>query len=80
MNGIPADSILPYPKEGQEDGWDKIDHELLSMLDHVLLTYKGDPGRVYLTGLSTGGFGVVYRSHVSRTIRCHSANQCIRTS
>ncbi|MBK8279533.1 MAG: alpha/beta hydrolase [Saprospiraceae bacterium] len=60
MNGIPADSILPYPKEGQEDGWDKIDHELLSMLDHVLLTYKGDPGRVYLTGLSTGGFGVWY--------------------
>lgn len=60
MNGIVSDSDLPYEKEGQEDGWNRIEHELLGMVDSTLENFKGDKDRVYLTGLSTGGFGVWY--------------------
>lgn len=60
MNGIVSDTNLPYEKEGQEDGWNKIENELLGMLDNVNENFKGDSERTYLTGLSTGGFGVWY--------------------
>lgn len=60
MNGIVSNADLPYEKEGQEDGWNKIENELLSMLDNVNANFKGDSERTYLTGLSTGGFGVWY--------------------
>ena len=35
--------------------WDN--NTLLALLDHILHTYRVDPKRVYLTGLSMGGFG-----------------------
>jgi predicted peptidase len=61
MAGSIPNPALPYPsKEGQEDGWNKIEHELLAMLSHVQKHYKADTTRTYLTGLSTGGFGVWY--------------------
>ncbi len=60
MDGIQGDTLLPYDKEGQEDGWNLIENEVLSMLDNVIDEFKGDSNRVYLTGLSTGGFGVWY--------------------
>lgn len=60
MGGVTADAELPYPKEGQEDGWNKIEHEVLAMLQNVTDNFKGDSERVYLTGLSTGGFGAWY--------------------
>ncbi len=60
MDGTPSDSEMPYEKEGQEYGWNMIEHELLAMVDHVTGDFKGDKDRVYLTGLSTGGFGVWY--------------------
>ena len=41
-------------------GWNTIADEVMSMVDHVLATYKGDPKRVYLTGLSYGGIGTWY--------------------
>lgn len=53
----PVDS-LPYvtlPK-----GWDLIEEDLLHMIGHVLADYHGDGDRVYLTGLSYGGFGTWY--------------------
>lgn len=39
------------------NGWEKVDIDLISILDQVLSEYKADPDRVYLTGLSYGGFG-----------------------
>ena len=53
----PIDS-LPYitlPK-----GWDLIETDLMNMIDHVLTNYQADANRVYLTGLSYGGFGTWY--------------------
>ena len=38
-------------------GWNTIEDELMAMIDRTLATCKGDPKRVYLTGLSYGGFG-----------------------
>jgi len=41
-------------------GWNTIADEVMGMVDHVLTTYKGDPKRIYLTGLSYGGMGTWY--------------------
>ena len=41
-------------------GWNTIENELMGMVDTVLAKYKGDPKRVYLTGLSYGGTGTWY--------------------
>jgi predicted peptidase len=41
-------------------GWNTIADEVMGMVDKVLSTYKGDPKRVYLTGLSYGGMGTWY--------------------
>jgi len=46
-------------------GWDRVDEELISMLDTVLTStvltsFRTDPNRVYLTGLSMGGFGTFH--------------------
>lgn len=41
-------------------GWNTIADEVMGMVEHVLTHCKGDPRRVYLTGLSYGGFGTWY--------------------
>ena len=41
-------------------GWNTIADEVMAMVDQVLAAYKGDPRRVYLTGLSYGGMGTWY--------------------
>ena len=43
-----------------ETGWRKTDPDVISILDSVLQNYHADKGRVYLTGLSSGGFGTWY--------------------
>jgi predicted peptidase len=60
MEGVPADPKMPFGLDGTEEGWSMIEAELLAMLDRTLADFKGDPARVYLTGLSTGGFGTWY--------------------
>jgi predicted peptidase len=39
------------------EGWDLVAPDLLAMVDAALGEYRGDPDRVYLTGLSYGGYG-----------------------
>jgi predicted peptidase len=46
------------PIEGPPSGWNLHATELIGMVDTVIEKYRGDPRRVYLTGLSYGGFGV----------------------
>lgn len=41
-------------------GWNTMADEVMGMVDTVLAKYKGDPHRVYLTGLSSGGLGTWY--------------------
>ncbi|AOS44406.1 Alpha/beta hydrolase family protein [Lacunisphaera limnophila] len=46
--------------ESNPRGWNVLADEVMSQLDRVMAEYKGDPQRVYLTGISLGGFGTWY--------------------
>jgi predicted peptidase len=46
--------------ETRRNGWNTMADDVIANLDHVLAKYKGDPKRVYLTGISLGGFGTWY--------------------
>jgi predicted peptidase len=50
----------PWGELGPPDGWWKCEDDLLAILDEVLRDYRGDPHRVYLTGVSYGGYGTFY--------------------
>jgi predicted peptidase len=59
MAAKPAE-VSPLDPEGPPDGWPRIEADLLAILDQAQATYRTDPARVYLTGLSYGGFGTWY--------------------
>jgi predicted peptidase len=51
----------PFSASGQlPNGWNRIDEELIGMLDKVLKKFRANPNRVYLTGVSYGGFGTFH--------------------
>jgi len=60
MQGKGIETKLPDDARGPVDGWFEIEDELIAMVDRTLKDFKGDPKRVYLTGLSYGGFGAWY--------------------
>ena len=60
MDGATPASELPLGPEGPPDGWPRREGYLLAILDETLARYRVDPDRVYLTGLSYGGFGTWY--------------------
>ena len=41
-------------------GWEQVEEDLLTIVTKVLKDYRADPERLYLTGLSYGGFGTWY--------------------
>ena len=47
--------VIVSPQCPKREGWKA--EKLSKLLDHILATTKADPERVYLTGLSLGGFG-----------------------
>lgn len=57
MAGAKARRRLPLGPEGPPKGWPLREEDLLKVLDQTLRKYDADPRRVYLTGLSYGGFG-----------------------
>jgi predicted peptidase len=46
-----------WGRDGAPGGWQLCETELLGMVDTTLRDYRADPDRVYLTGLSYGGYG-----------------------
>ncbi len=60
MRGAVAAETLPVDEVLTTTGWRKTDPDLMSILDSVLLNYRADKNRVYLTGASMGGFGTWY--------------------
>lgn len=60
MNGAEAPDSIPFPPEGPPEGWYRLEDDLLDIMDLVLETHHADPDRVYLTGISYGGFGTWY--------------------
>ncbi len=60
MAGAVPDADLPFGPEGPPNGWPEREQDLLTILDQVAREYRTDPGRVYLTGLSYGGYGTWY--------------------
>ena len=60
MSGTVRDDKLPDGPEGPVDGWNLIADEVASMVDRTVRDFRGDGKRVYLTGLSYGGFGAWY--------------------
>jgi len=59
MGAVAADSF-PSGERLLNDGWNRIEDDLLTMLDLVQANYQADENRVYLSGLSYGGFGTWY--------------------
>lgn len=55
--GLPANNELAFAPAGPPEGWSEMEAEVMAMVDATLRDFRGDPGRVYLTGLSYGGFG-----------------------
>jgi predicted peptidase len=60
MDGATAAAELPFGPEGPPDGWPRRERDLITILDQALELFRADPDRVYLTGLSYGGFGTWY--------------------
>jgi predicted peptidase len=60
MNGATPEPALPFGPEGPPDGWSRREQDLITVLDQALELFRIDPDRVYLTGLSYGGFGTWY--------------------
>ena len=57
MAGAVPAAELPFGGEGPPDGWPRREEDLIAILDQAAELYRIDPDRVYLTGLSYGGFG-----------------------
>jgi predicted peptidase len=57
MLGAVQSDTFPGGIKTLPDGWDKVEEDLLTMLNFAQQYYQGDAQRTYLTGLSYGGFG-----------------------
>lgn len=53
-------AVRSWDRFGPPNGWYESEGDLLNMVDDTLAECHADPDRVYLTGLSYGGFGTWY--------------------
>ena len=57
---LAAETVPPSRDEIKNKMWDQADSEVIDILNFVLAHYHADPRRVYLTGVSLGGYGTWY--------------------
>lgn len=57
MNGVPEVTDMQDVPRLLPEGWDQVEEDLLGMIKTVRDKFNTDPDRLYLTGLSYGGFG-----------------------
>jgi len=60
MIGALASDTIPSKTNYFNGGWNAVETDVLAMLDKTLLDYSTDKNRVYLSGISYGGFGTWY--------------------
>lgn len=58
MTGALADTV--FTEIGPPNGWEKAEQDLVNILQAVLKNYNADENKIYLSGLSYGGFGTWY--------------------
>lgn len=57
---VPTGDPYPWGPLGPPHGWHELEADLLLLVERALDENQGDPDRVYVTGLSYGGFGTWY--------------------
>ena len=57
MTGVPYSDTFPGDLITLDMGWEQVEADLLNTLDSTHAKFRTDLSRVYLTGLSYGGFG-----------------------
>jgi predicted peptidase len=57
MNGAVPAPYMPSMSLLAADGWNRVEKDLIAILNSVMSRYRVDAARIYLTGLSYGGFG-----------------------
>mgnify|MGYP002276926980 CR=1 FL=1 len=60
MLGSVQDTIMVYPPQGPPQGWWKLEEDILLIVESSIEEFNIDRNRIYLTGLSYGGFGTWY--------------------
>jgi predicted peptidase len=55
--GMAFPAIVVSPQAPEGDWWSYRVNDLLALLDHIIERYNVDQDRVYVTGLSMGGYG-----------------------
>lgn len=66
MKGAIADAQFPHILP--MNGWERCDKDLIGMVNTVIQKYHGDTSRIYLTGLSYGGYGTWYMASTYPTL------------
>lgn len=57
MQGAAPPGPFNFGADDDTKGWQSMEPDLVAMIDHAVAELQGDPRRVYVTGLSSGGFG-----------------------
>ncbi len=60
MTGVPESKKMKKTPHLLPDGWEQVEVDLLGMIATVREKFSADPDRLYLTGISYGGFGTWY--------------------
>ena len=56
----PQAAAVRFPDALPPSGWEMEEKDLMDMVETIIKEYQGDQNRIYLTGLSYGGFGTWY--------------------